>query len=521
MKPPITIVRYKKDLRITDHKPLYEACQKENNIIALYVREKHIMWWPDYSHFHQYRIQESLKDLKKSLYTLHIPLLMRYWEIEEVLAHVQEYYTITHIYSHEETWNNLTYIRDKKIIKYCQSNNIVFTEYPHNAVVRRLQSRDLWDTIRKERIFDTIILIPQKQNAYILNDILLEKAKKLFTHFTPAAKPDTRIYERDIPGEKAGQKRLDYFLTHAWPYRYALSRPDLAVKDSSRLSAYITYGNLSIRQIYQACTKYIAMVSMQAKSKPDSDTKNIKRQIGSLIAFRSRLHRHCHFIQKLESQPSIEYDNQNKAFNTIRTEVNHELIQARYTWQTWIPMIDAGMRCLHATGWINFRMRATLISFICNTCMQPWQSIWPMLARIFVDYEPWIHYSQLQMQSGTTWINTIRIYNPIKQLQDKDTDLVFIRSWIPELSALSTDEIMQLWTLAWNSIISTKHIDYPHAIIDVIQWNKYARVALWWVRKTDKSKSEAKKVYTKLGSRKRTNTTTHKKKSITQDSLFT
>ena len=57
-----------------------------------------------------------------------------------------------------------------------------------------------------------------------------------------------------------------------------------------------------------------------------------------------------------------------------------------------------------------------------------------MLARLFVDYEPGIHYSQLQMQSGTTGINTIRIYNPLKQIQEKDTDLTFVRRRIPEIA---------------------------------------------------------------------------------------
>ena len=95
----------------------------------------------------------------------------------------------------------------------------------------------------------------------------------------------------------------------------------------------------------------------------------------SLKAFQSRLHRHDHFIQKLESQPEIESLNQNSAFDTIRIDHNPEIVQARYEGKTGIPMIDAGMRCLQSTGRVNFRLRATLVSFICNTCMQPWQVI--------------------------------------------------------------------------------------------------------------------------------------------------
>lgn len=167
-----------------------------------------------------------------------------------------------------------------------------------------------------------------------------------------------------------------YFLSHAGAYRYALSRPELSTKDSSRLSAYITYGNISIRQVYQFSNQKVLELSDQAKnSNFVEEKKSINRQVMSLVAFRSRIHRHCHFIQKLESQPSIEFTNQNNAFDNIRTEIDDNLINLRYRGQTGIPMIDAGMRCLQVSGWINFRMRATLVSFVCNTCMQPWQSI--------------------------------------------------------------------------------------------------------------------------------------------------
>ena len=61
----------------------------------------------------------------------------------------------------------------------------------------------------------------------------------------------------------------------------------------------------------------------------------------------------------------------------------------------------------------------------------------------FTDYEPGIHWSQMQMQSGTTGINTIRIYNPVKQGQDQDPETKFVRRWIPELGAVPADFLHQ------------------------------------------------------------------------------
>ena len=88
--------------------------------------------------------------------------------------------------------------------------------------------------------------------------------------------------------------------------------------------------------------------------------------------------------------------------------------------QTGFPLVDACMRSLVKTGWLNFRMRALLISFASYHLWLHWRETSLWLAQQFSDYEPGIHYSQVQMQSGTTGINAIRIYNPIKQSRDND-----------------------------------------------------------------------------------------------------
>ena len=69
------------------------------------------------------------------------------------------------------------------------------------------------------------------------------------------------------------------------------------------------------------------------------------------------------------------------------------------------------MRYLKTTGWLNFRMRAMLVRFASYHLWLDWRSTAPWLGRLFADYEPGIHYSQVQMQSGTTGMNAVRIYN--------------------------------------------------------------------------------------------------------------
>jgi deoxyribodipyrimidine photo-lyase len=119
------------------------------------------------------------------------------------------------------------------------------------------------------------------------------------------------------------------------------------------------------------------------------------------------------------------------------------------------------------------------------------------LANLFTDYEPGIHYSQVQMQSGTTGINAIRIYNPIKQGIDHDPDGVFIRHWIPELQEMDQAFINTPWEVA------SKMNGYPMPIVDEKTARKSAADKIYGLRKNNTTHKEAaQKIVSKHSSRK-------------------
>ena len=172
------------------------------------------------------------------------------------------------------------------------------------------------------------------------------------------------------------------------------------------------------------------------------------------------------------------------------------MISAKYfeAWKsgmTGYPMVDACMRALTATGWLNFRMRAMVMSFASYHLWLHWRKPALHLANLFTDYEPGIHYSQVQMQSGTTGINSIRIYNPIKQGVDHDPDGVFIRRWIPELRDCS------LYPYAVQA--ASQMNGYPMPIVDEKTVRKYAADKLYGLRKNNTAHKEtAKKIVTNM-----------------------
>ena len=159
----------------------------------------------------------------------------------------------------------------------------------------------------------------------------------------------------------------------------------------------------------------------------------------SLSSFRRRLAWRCHFIQKLEMEPDLDVVAQNKIIDrNLQREMNEVWFNKWKDGQTGWPFLDACMRQLSSTGWINFRMRAMIMSAASYNLWLPWRETGCYLATRFIDYEPGIHWSQVGMQSGTTGINTIRAYSLSKQGRDQDPDGSYIRKWDPELSNVPT-----------------------------------------------------------------------------------
>lgn len=486
MPKVVRIVWFKRDLRIEDHEPLALAAEGAT-VLPVWIWEPSVLGAATAS-ARQFRFaSECLDELREDLARLGLRLFETRGEAVGVFDRlVREYAAlglkVESLWSHEETGEEVTYARDRAVAAWARERGVVWREFRQQGVFRRLASRD-----GRDKLWETFVSTPVPPTP---------------PRIEPAPRP-LRVAEgrpdiaEDAPGRQRGGRLravavLDDFLRRrAGFYRGGISSPLSATSACSRISPYLAWGAVSLRETVNATRRASA-------AREDS------RLTRGLAAFESRLHWHCHFIQKLESQPDIEIVNVNHGFDGMR---ENDFDEARFTaWrrgETGYPMVDACMACLRETGWINFRMRAMLMSFAAYTLWLHWRRPGIVLARLFTDFDPGIHWPQIQMQSGVTGINVPRMYDPVLQAVTHDPKGEFVRRWLPALRRVPDAWVFEPWRMPEGIADFRPGVDYPLPVVEFRPAMAEARrrYAEWF--RSSPVLMRAAEVYRKHGSRKR------------------
>ncbi|MEM7656100.1 MAG: deoxyribodipyrimidine photo-lyase [Bacteroidota bacterium] len=461
MKTRITLVWFKRDLRLRDHQPLQESLKAGRPLLLFYCLEPSLMASPESDERHWRFVWQSVQDLNQQLTPYGGRVHLFHEEVIPLLTRLNEQFEIDTLFSHEETGIRITYDRDKAVKVFCREHSIQWQESRSNGVIRGLRHRLNW-----EAYWYSVMEAHQHQVDWER----VEWAEWPFPSPTLPAFLSDPYPAFQSGGELRAHQVLQEFLQQRGRnYHRHISKPTFSRSSCSRLSAHIAWGNLSIRQIFQATRQRLGEGGW-------------KRPLEN---FAMRLRWHCHFIQKFESEDRIEFENINQGYNLVKKINDPAALEAWKLGKTGYPLIDACMRCVTATGYLNFRMRAMLVSFLTHHLLQDWKPGATHLAQQFLDFEPGIHFPQFQMQAGMTGTNTIRIYNPIKQAQDHDPDGIFIRKWVPELAKLPTYAVLEPWTLTdleQQMYEFRLGEDYPKPVVDLAISGPRARDLLWHMR---------------------------------------
>ncbi|MEZ0372152.1 MAG: FAD-binding domain-containing protein, partial [Candidatus Sericytochromatia bacterium] len=364
----------KRDLRLLDNPALNQALQLCDRVLPVFVLEPDWLRAEDSSSFHVHAVLQALADLRESLQARGSTLVLLQGRISEVLSFLQQQHPFAALFSHQETGTDRSTARDREVESWCRVRTVDWHQPMQTAVFReggRSQRESRWRSWINEPILPLPERIPSPETDLGQAMPRLEQLG-LWLPAGVQAQPELQMVN-----ERMARRTLQTFLAQRGEtYATDVDSQLLAQEHGSRLSVHLAWGTISPRLVWQQSRRRI-------RSLDDAEDESARRWQASLEAFRTRLHWRDHFIQRLASEPEMEFRAMHPAYRYLPMEQRHahRYLQAWSSGQTGYPLVDAAMRCLNATGFVNFQLRAMLVSFACHVLHLDWRSIHPHLAR--------------------------------------------------------------------------------------------------------------------------------------------
>ncbi len=454
---------FRRDLRLADNEIVTLASANNTAVLPFFIIDPWFYQWVDVGKARVQFLFESLENLDSNLQKLGSRLILFEGNaveiIQELTKHLIQQEYRPKLYFNRDVQVEYGISRDKTVVDFYQALNLD-SHLGLNNFIQSQDNREQWFneyyTYQRQSVYPTPTSINTPSLSLNVTQITLTELKQKYYAFWQTE----QVYF--IGGETQAQATLNSFIQSRFNgYHWKVSRPWLAQQGAtSHLSPHLTFGTVSTRIVYQRTKARAAELTNQPKAE------------FSLKAFRDRLRWHDSFTQRLYFYPEIAYKNRYPEFDEWYTPLDlppekQELFHAWQEGLTGFPLVDASMRQLKTMGWMNFRMRAMCATFLTINCGISWHHGARHYMNYLVDGDLAIDNWQWQMQSGVTnpLSDTFRIYNPNKNIQEKDPDLKFIYYWISELKGYSLPEIIQ------GKYIGTS--SYPQTILD---WAKTRKI---------------------------------------------
>ncbi len=448
----MNVVWLKRDIRLADHQPLSDACRFGETLV-LYIAEPSLWNTGDLSRRHFDFILNGLAELAHKLEERGGKLACAVGEVEEVLEQLLHTYGAFSLYTYEEIGPPIIEERDANAARWMGEKGLSYCPYFELPAFQKgwegKLSRKKWELEMQKPC-------AQPPGRILSPEIVPERFYSGIERIKGFPVKGDEIRFGQNGGENEAIDTLDSFLKdRCINYIDRHQKPIPSSLSSSRLSPYLSWGNISVKTVYQKTKEAIA----------GGIEENQTNQ--QLEAFLSKLYLHHQTILNAMNIPTVFERSIHRAFDSLKDEWDAEFSRRWESGKTGIPIIDATLRCLIQTGWINSSLRTLVVSFASHTLRKDWQRTARELAGLFLDYQPAIHYTQVQKISGTFKDGPIKVHNPIRFGKEVDPDGAFVRRYVPELKDVPDKYIHEPWLYP-----GFYSLGYPVPVVDAVQANK-------------------------------------------------
>ncbi|MCB1361163.1 MAG: deoxyribodipyrimidine photo-lyase [Rhodobacter sp.] len=408
----LSLVWFQRDLRVQDHPGLVWAAG-QGAVLPVYVVEPDLWAQPEAAARHHAFLEECLTGLRADLARAGQPLVLRAGDAVEVLSRLHGKHGFSQLVTLDAPSTAWSRARDRRVADWARSRGLAWAVLPQPIHGAPLPAP---------------ALPPVTEGTGALPGL---RALGLTEDRCPFRQPG---------GRAAGEQTLEAFLS-ARAQGYARGRATLtgAERTGSRLSAYLAWGVLSVREVLDA-----------ARARRTEDNAQGLRAFAAQLARRT--------VAALPD-PGVPAD------------VDPARLAAWQGGETGLPFVDAAMRALAATGWLNARTRGLVASVGCHHLGLDWRVVGARLARLSTDFDPALHGAAMRAVAGTD--TAPRVPDPVAVGRQQALDGAFIRRWVPELAPVPEAHLHTPW--CWPG---ARGLRYPEPIVDPASAARAARAAI-------------------------------------------